>query len=87
MGQNLSNLQVADTSLDIISPTDRNADFILAVLWGGALYVIAMIFTTCKLLARWAGPHGDRSLNICSVFGAFILSIAWPLVLIFVRSS
>lgn len=86
MGQNLSSLEVVDISLDVISPTDRNADFILATIWGSVFYIIAMIFTTCKLLNRWGGPNGDKRINICSVLGALILSIAWPFVLIFVRS-
>ncbi|KAK1771935.1 hypothetical protein QBC33DRAFT_171460 [Phialemonium atrogriseum] len=86
MGQNLSDLKVVDTSKDVLSPTDRNADIILGVIWASAFYSCAMIFCACTLLNRWSGPKGDRSVNICSVFGAFVLSIAWPVVLILVRT-
>lgn len=86
MGQNLSNLKVADTSLDILSVPDRDADITLAVIWASVFYACGMIWTTCKLLNHWAGPHGDRHISICSGFAALLLSVAWPFVLVFVRS-
>ncbi|KAK3935100.1 hypothetical protein QBC46DRAFT_58634 [Diplogelasinospora grovesii] len=87
MGANLSSTQVVDTSKDIISPTDRQAEIILGVAWLGSLYGIAMIWCAVNLLQRWAGPHGERGVNFFSILAAFLLSTGWPVVLVYLCSS
>ncbi|KAL1868440.1 hypothetical protein VTK73DRAFT_3648 [Phialemonium thermophilum] len=44
MGQNLSDMNVVDTSKDVLSPTDRFADILLGIFWAGALYACGIIF-------------------------------------------
>ncbi|KND86988.1 hypothetical protein TOPH_08350 [Tolypocladium ophioglossoides CBS 100239] len=56
MGANLSSTLVPDTSKVVLSPTDRNADITLAVIWVLVLYGFAIIFSTCALVDRWKGP-------------------------------
>jgi hypothetical protein len=80
MGANLSSTEVVDTSKDIISPTDRNAEAILAVAWAGTFYSFGIIWCVMRLIDRWRGPHGDRSINFVSVLAAIVMSTAWPVV-------
>jgi len=82
MGANLSSTEVVDTSKDVTSPTDLFAAYVLVTVWGCVLYVCAMIFTTCALIDRWMGPNLDKPVNLFSVIAAFLLSSAWPAVLV-----
>lgn len=81
MGNNLSTFKVPDMSKVALSVPDRNADFILAGFWAGVLYVCAMIFSTCALIDRWRGPHDKIRTGPSAVLAAFILSVAWPVVM------
>jgi len=88
MGQNLSTSEVfADTSKAKLAPWDRNADYILAVVWGLSFYGIGMIFCAIALLGRWSGKHGERGVNFFSILAAFILSVGWPLILIYLART
>jgi len=88
MGANLSKPDLwPDESLDIISKQDAFGELILALAWLGSAYAIAMIFTITKLIDRWKGPRDDNPTGFGSVLGAFILSLAWPLVLIILALS
>ncbi|KAK3689217.1 hypothetical protein B0T22DRAFT_376803 [Podospora appendiculata] len=87
MGQNLSSTVVVDTSKDITSPEDRRSQIILGILWLGCVYGIAMIYCAIALLARWSGKHGERGVNIFSILAAFLLSVGWPVVLVYLGTS
>lgn len=65
-----------------VSPSDALADTILGVAWGGAFYLIGMIWTTLALIDRWRGPHGDGEIGLFSVVAALLLSVPWPVVII-----
>lgn len=85
MGQNLSSKVVVDTSADVFDPADKFNTRNLGLLWAMSFYGMGMIFCTTRLADRWRGPQGDRSIGFFSVFAAFILSAAWPLVLLIMR--
>ncbi len=88
MGANLSKANLwPNESKDVITPSDAFGELVLALAWLGSWYAIAMIFTTVKLIDRWRGPRDDHPTGFGSVLGAFILSIAWPVVLIFLALS
>lgn len=88
MGANLSSQEkYADTRNATLAAHDRDADIILGALWGGSLYAIGMIFCAVQLLARWSGKHGERGVNMFSVLAAFIVSVGWPLILIYLARS
>ncbi|KAH8716532.1 hypothetical protein HC256_005295 [Beauveria bassiana] len=65
-------------------PQDRFADIIMAALWAGSLYAILMIWTTCALIDRWRGPSDKIRTGPGSVFAAFVLSTAWPVVMVYI---
>ncbi|KAJ6788991.1 hypothetical protein PWT90_02587 [Aphanocladium album] len=83
MGANLSSTFEPDTSKVVLSPQDRFADILTAGLWAGALYAIVMIWTTCALIDRWRGPMDKIRTGPGAVFGALILSTAWPVVMLY----
>jgi len=88
MGQNLSGEAVfKDTSKAALAPFDRYSDMLLAIIWGCSIYGIGMIFCAIALLGRWSGKHGERGVNIFSVLAAFILSVGWPLILIYLART
>lgn len=87
MGGNLSSTFVPDTSKVVLSPTDRTADFILVALWGGAIYAMAMIFSTCALVDRWRGPLDKHRTGPGSIMAALVMSTAWPVVLTYLMVS
>lgn len=87
MGANLSTTVEPDLSKVVWSPTDQAAGLILAVLWAGALYTIAMIFSTLALVDRWRGPHDKNATTGGSVMAAVLLSTAWPIVLAYIMMN
>jgi len=88
MGQNLSGEAVfKDTSKAALAPFDRYSDMLLGIIWGCSIYGIGMIFCAIALLGRWSGKHGERGVNIFSVLAAFILSVGWPLILIYLART
>jgi hypothetical protein len=87
MGANLSNPFIPDTSKDVIGAGDRFAEEFLGVAWALAIYAMVMIFSTCALVDRWRGPNGTRSVTAISVMAAFLLSTAWPVVLVYLMLS
>jgi hypothetical protein len=80
MGDNLSSTFALVAARSISKP-DRAAQIILGIIWAGSFYSLAMIWCTVALIDRWRGPHGERKMNIFSVFGALLLSIFWPAIL------
>ena len=86
MGSNLS-LVWPDRTNNIISKEDALGELILAICWIGSVYLIAMIFTAVKLIDRWRGPRDDNPTGLGSVIAAFLLSVAWPAVLIVLALS
>jgi hypothetical protein len=87
MGNNLSNPVLPDLSGVVLSPSDANADLILAGFWIGVPYVCAMIFSTCTLIDRWRGPHDKIRTGPSNVLAALILSAAWPVVMAYILVS
>lgn len=87
MGNNLSSTFVPDTSKVVLSVPDRTADIVLLPLWGGAIYVMAMIWSTCALVDRWKGPRDAVRVGGPSVLGAMLLSVAWPVVMLYLLMS
>jgi hypothetical protein len=87
MGQNLTSKISVDTSQDIISPEDAFNTRNMALLWLGAFYGIAMIWSTTALVDRWRGPLGNRSIGFASVIAAILISTAWPVVLVYLIMS
>ncbi|KAH9217570.1 hypothetical protein DL95DRAFT_386411 [Leptodontidium sp. 2 PMI_412] len=88
MGANLSDLKPVDTSKAVLSTGDFDTLAIrLPILWGGSIYVMFMIMSTCMLADRWRGPRGDRSLSAASVIAAVVMSTAWPIVLAYLIFS
>ncbi|KAM7195040.1 hypothetical protein V8F33_006909 [Rhypophila sp. PSN 637] len=83
MGANLSNLVEEDKSGIALAGPDRQADIILGIIWALCIYGVAMIWCAVSLIGRWAGPHGERGVNMFSVLAAFILSAGWPVVLVY----
>ncbi|KAK0714030.1 hypothetical protein B0T26DRAFT_650713 [Lasiosphaeria miniovina] len=83
MGANLAIVQPFDTSKAVLSPTDRYAQIILGALWAGSLYGIGMIFCSTRLMSRWAGSHGEKEVGFVGFIAAFILSVAWPAILVY----
>ncbi|KAF7564034.1 hypothetical protein G7046_g119 [Stylonectria norvegica] len=83
MGNNLSSTVVPDTSADVLAPKDRANTIRMAVIWAGALYACAIIFSTCALVDRWKGPYDRVRTGPSSVLGAFLLSTAWPVVMVY----
>ncbi|KAK3190928.1 hypothetical protein K4F52_002876 [Lecanicillium sp. MT-2017a] len=69
MGANLSSTFEPDLSKVVLSPQDRFADILMFALWGGAIYVIVMIWTTCRLVDRWKGPN-DRIRKLMGLWHA-----------------
>ncbi len=84
MGGNLSSTFEPDTSKVVLSPQDRFADILMAVLIAGSLYAILMIWTTCALIDRWRGPTDKIRTGPGSVFVALVLSTAWPVVMVYI---
>ncbi|CZR55758.1 uncharacterized protein PAC_05646 [Phialocephala subalpina] len=87
MGGNLSSKIVVNTSKDVISAPDAVNEKILAFLWLGSAYAIAMIWSTVLLCDRWGGPHGGRRVGLGSVLAAILLSTAWPIVFLYLMMS
>ena len=88
MGQNLSlSEKFADTSKAKLAGHDAVADIILGIAWAGSAYGIGMIYCAVALLSRWSGKDGERDANFFSVLAAFILSVGWPLILIYLAQS
>ena len=83
MGQNLSSKVSVDTSPDVIGAGDAKNELILLIMWAGAIYGIAMIWSTVELCDRWRGPQGNRQLGFVSVLAALLLSAAWPVVFLY----
>lgn len=83
MGANLSSLVEADKSKIALSGPDRTADIILGVIWALSLYGVGAIWCAVALMGRWAGPHGERGVNMFSVLAAFILSAGWPVIAVY----
>ncbi|KAI1002014.1 hypothetical protein K3495_g6189 [Podosphaera aphanis] len=84
MGGNLSSVEVVDTSADIISLSDYNADILLLVFAAGSFYAMGMILGTLRLIDHWRGPRGENEVERSKVLLAIFLSVAWPLILIYV---
>lgn len=84
MGANLSVTTEPDLSGVVWSAPDRTANVILLGLWCGVLYAMAMIASTCTLVDRWRGPNDKYATSATSVFGAMLLSIVWPAVMVYV---
>ncbi len=80
-------IEFPDESKDVISPGDAFGELVLAILWAGSFYAIAMVFTTVKLVDRWRGPRDAKRTGFFSVLLAMILSIAWPAVLLILAMS
>lgn len=88
MGQNLSTSEkFADTSKAALAPFDKFSDMLLGIIWGLSIYGIGMIFCAIALLGRWAGKHGERGVNFFSILAAFILSVGWPVILIYLSRT
>ena len=87
MGQNLSSKVVVDTSPDVISPEDGFNTKQMIFLWLGAIYGMAMIWSTTALVDRWRGPQGNRGVGFASVLAAIIISTAWPVVMMYLIVS
>ena len=87
MGANLSSTFEPDLSKVVLSPQDRFANILLLGLWGGAIYAMAMIWTTCQLIDRWKGPTDRIRVGASSAFGALVLSAMWPVVLLYLLMS
>ncbi|KAK5662660.1 hypothetical protein OQA88_8576 [Cercophora sp. LCS_1] len=89
MGQNLSNPALFNdpTFAPTLAPFDRYSDMVLAVAWAGSFYAVGMIYCAVNLLARWSGKHGERGVNFFSILAAFILSVGWPLILIYLART
>ena len=87
MGANLSSKISVDTSPDVISPQDAFNTRNMGLLWLGAIYGMAMIWSTVSLADRWRGPKGDRKIGFVSVLAAIILSAAWPVVFVYLLMS
>jgi len=88
MGANLSVEEpFADTSGVVWAPQDQLNYIIMAIIWGCALYGLGMIWCAVQLLSRWSGRHGERGVNIFSILAAFLLSTAWPPILLYLWSS
>ena len=83
MGNNLSSTFIPDTTLDVLSALDAHADMLLGIIWGIAIYAFAMIFSTFALVDRWKGPSDRNKTGLGSVLAAFVLSSAWPVVLVY----
>ncbi|ODA76928.1 hypothetical protein RJ55_07444 [Drechmeria coniospora] len=83
MGANLSSTFVPDMSKVVLSPIDRHADILMAVVWLLSLHGCAVIFTTCALVDRWKGPADKTRVDAGSVVTALLLSTAWPVVLLY----
>lgn len=84
MGANLSSTEVPDLSQVTLSSGDQLADLYLLLFTLGSFYAIGMIFGTTQLVDHWRGPYGDRPVTAMGAIAAFILSTAWPLVLIYI---
>ncbi|KAI9166556.1 hypothetical protein HJFPF1_02665 [Paramyrothecium foliicola] len=87
MGANLSTFVIPDMSAVVLSAPDATADLILVGMWAGVLYMCAMIFSTCALIDRWRGPLDKIQTEPSNVLAAFILSTAWPLVMLYIMMS
>ncbi|KAK5989846.1 hypothetical protein PT974_08108 [Cladobotryum mycophilum] len=87
MGNNLSSTFRPDTSKDILSPTDARADMILGLLWLGAIYAMAMIWSTLALVDRWKGPTDKIRVGGSRVVAAMALSMAWPAVVVYLMTA
>jgi hypothetical protein len=89
MGANLSTAIVThvDTSLDVISPQDAFNTRNLGLLWLGSIQGIMMIWATILLVDRWRGPHGTSKVGFTSVVAAFLLSAAWPVVMVYIMMA
>ncbi|KAF5007107.1 hypothetical protein FDECE_6538 [Fusarium decemcellulare] len=87
MGNNLSSTFVPDTSGVVLSPEDRGSAIKLGIFWAASLYGCAMIFSTCALIDRWKGPYDRIRTTPGSVFGAVLLSTAWPVVMAYLIMS
>ncbi|KAF4469195.1 hypothetical protein FALBO_3893 [Fusarium albosuccineum] len=87
MGNNLSSTFVPDTSGVVLSPEDRGSAIKLGIFWAVSLYGCAMIFSTCALIDRWKGPYDRIRTTPGSVFGAVLLSTAWPVVMAYLIMS
>jgi hypothetical protein len=86
MGANLSSTAPpVDKSGIVLAENDARADMILAGMWIGVLYTCAMIFSTCFLIDRWSGSKGNSGAG--SVMVAFLVSAAWPAVLVYMTMS
>ncbi|KJZ74953.1 hypothetical protein HIM_05684 [Hirsutella minnesotensis 3608] len=83
MGANLSSTFVPDTSKVALNAPDKAADILLGIIWILVLYACAMIFSTCTLVDRWKGPSDKNHVGAASVFGAVLLSTAWPVVMLY----
>jgi hypothetical protein len=81
MGANLSTPdEFPTTNKDPLDPLDMLNTRNMGLLWILAFQCIAMIWATCALVDRWRGPTGDRPLRAASVLVAMLLSLAWPVV-------
>jgi hypothetical protein len=66
-----------------LSEIDRAGDILVLGLWGGVIYAIAMVWTTCALIDRWRGPYDKIRTGKGSVMAALVLSALWPVVLVY----
>ncbi|KAF8847343.1 hypothetical protein BDZ45DRAFT_607609 [Acephala macrosclerotiorum] len=90
MGQNLSSnysKTIVDTAQDVITPPYIRNGKILALLWLGSAYAMAMIWSTTLLYDRWVGPQGRRAVGFRGVLAAILLSSAWPAVLLYLVTT
>ncbi|KAI6344633.1 hypothetical protein ACKVWC_010506 [Pyricularia oryzae] len=67
-----------------ISPEDALNARIFGFIWLGSVYGIAMIWWALALLARW---DRSRETGAGSVLLAFILSTAWPVVMVYLIAN
>ncbi|KAI6359410.1 hypothetical protein MCOR25_007066 [Pyricularia grisea] len=67
-----------------ISPEDALNARIFGFLWLGSVYGIAMIWWALALLSRW---DRSRETGAGSVLLAFMLSTAWPVVMVYLIAN
>lgn len=85
MSNYLSNEQLGtvDAAGNLQSPGDDRGTTLLGILWAGAFYFMAMIWFALALIDRWSGPKHERHHGFPSVVAAFVLSTAWPVVMMY----
>ncbi len=76
-----------DISVDVFGEGDKANTIRLGIFWALVSYAIAMIWSTTLLVDRWRGPHGKSPVGAASVLVAIFLSVAWPVVFVYLMMS